>query len=70
LDQLVNSLKSKKGVTINGQLLIFNKIPVQTDNAADTLIGGSAASWFIADKDGDTINNGNGPGPNDCVQVI
>jgi Ca2+-binding RTX toxin-like protein len=58
LDALVNPLKSKKGVTVNGQALILNSSTVQTDNAADSLIGGGGATWFIRDKDGDTLNNG------------
>jgi hypothetical protein len=67
LDQLVNPLK--KGVTVNGQFLVLNKTTVQNDNAPDSLFGGSAANWFIIDKD-DTVNNGNGPGPNDRLTVI
>jgi Ca2+-binding RTX toxin-like protein len=70
LDQLVNPLKSKKGVTVNGQLLMLNSTTLQPDHAADSLIGGSGSNWFIRDKDGDTINNGSGPGPNDRVTVI
>jgi Ca2+-binding RTX toxin-like protein len=70
LDQLVNPLKRKNGVTVNGQLLVLDQTTVQTDNAADSLIGGGGPNWFIRDKDGDTINNGNGPGPNDRLTVI
>jgi predicted outer membrane repeat protein len=70
LNQLVNPLKSKNGVTINGKVLVFNKTTVQTDNAAGKLIGGSGPNWFIEDKDGDTINDGNDPGPNDRLMVI
>jgi hypothetical protein len=70
LDQLVNPLKSKNGVTVNGQSLVFNKTTVQTNNAADSLIGGGGLNWFITDKDGDTINNGNGPGSNDRRMMI
>jgi hypothetical protein len=69
LDQLVNPLKSKKGVTFNGQLLMLNSRTLQDDNAADSLIGGSGANWFIRDKE-DTINNGQGPGPKDRLLVI
>jgi hypothetical protein len=69
LDQLVNPLKSKKGVVVNGQLLMLNSSTVHDDNAVDRLIGGSGANWFIKDKE-DTINNGNGPGPNDRLLVI
>jgi autotransporter-associated beta strand protein len=69
LDSLVNPLKSKKGVTVNGQVLMLNSTTVQDDNAADSLIGGSGANWFIRDKE-DTIDNGNGPGPNDRLTVI
>jgi hypothetical protein len=72
LDSLVNPLR--KGVTYNGQFLIFNKTTVRTDNAADTLTGGSGTSaptWFIEDKDGDTIDHGAGPRPNiDRLLVI
>jgi hypothetical protein len=69
LDQLVNPLKSKKGVVVNGRLLMLNSSTVHDDNAVDRLIGGSGANWFIKDKE-DTINNGNGPGPNDRLTVI
>jgi hypothetical protein len=72
LDSLVNPLR--KGVTYNGQFLIFNKTTVRTDNAADTLTGGTgtnAPTWFIEDKDGDTIDHGAGPRPNiDRLLVI
>jgi hypothetical protein len=72
LDQLVNPLKSKTGVTVNGQVLIFNKTTVQTNNSADKLTGGSGPNWFIVDKDGDTITSGgsSGPTPNDRLLVI
>ena len=70
LDQLVNPLKSKNGVTVNGQLLMISKVTVQNDNAADSLIAGSGANWFVAGSDGDTINNGTGPGPNDRLTRI
>jgi hypothetical protein len=73
LDQLVNPLKSKTGVTVNGQQLVFNKTTVQTNNAADTLIGGSGPNWFITDKDGDTVTNssgGSGPLQTDRLLVI
>jgi hypothetical protein len=44
---------------------------VQPDNVLDILIGGSGPNWFIADKeDVCSINNGNGPGPNDRLTVI
>jgi hypothetical protein len=69
LDQLVNPLKSKKGVTVNGLVLMLNSTTVQNDAAADSLRGSSGPNWFIRDKD-DVINNGNGPGPNDRVTVI
>jgi hypothetical protein len=69
LDQLVNPLRSKNGVTVNGQLLMLNKTTVQNDNAPDSLVGGGGANWFIEDKD-DTINNGNGPGQNYRLTVI
>src|SRR5262249_35470251 len=73
LDQLVNPLKSKKGVTVNGQLLILNSSTVQADNAADSLRGGSGNNWFIRDRDGDTITNsqgGQGPLMTDRLLVI
>jgi Ca2+-binding RTX toxin-like protein len=69
LDQLVNPLKSKNGVTVNGQVLVFNKNTVQNDNVRDYLFSGTGANWFIRDAD-DIINNGNGPGLNDRVTVI
>jgi hypothetical protein len=68
LDQLVNPLK--KGVTVNGQFLVLNRTTVKTDNAADSLIGGSGPTWFIVDKDGDTINHGKGPRLLDRLTVI
>jgi hypothetical protein len=67
LDGLVNPLK--KGVTVNGQFLVFNKTTVQNDNTPDSVVGGSAPNWFIADND-DTINNGIGPGPKDRLLRI
>jgi hypothetical protein len=69
LDQLVNPLKSKNGVTVNGQVLVLNKTTVQNDNARDYLFGGTGQNWFIRDAD-DVINNGSGPGLNDRVTVI
>jgi Ca2+-binding RTX toxin-like protein len=67
LDQLVNPLK--KGVTVNGQFLVINKTTVLNDNPGDSLIGGSGPNWFVA-VGNDTINNGNGPGPNDRLTRI
>jgi hypothetical protein len=69
LDQLVNPLKSKKGVTVDGLLLMLNSTTVQSDNAADSLLGGSGLNWFIKDK-ADIIDNGTGPGANDRLSVI
>jgi hypothetical protein len=69
LDSLVTPLKSKKGVTVNGQVLMLNSSTVQDDNAVDSLLGGGGANWFIRDKE-DTINNGSGPGKNDRLLVI
>jgi hypothetical protein len=67
LDSLVNPLK--KGITVNGQFLVFNKTTVSIDNPGDSLMGGSGPNWFIV-VGNDTINNGNGPGPNDRLLRI
>ena len=67
-DKRVNALK--KGVTVNGQFLLFDKSTVQNDNVRDFLFSGLGRNWFIADRSDDVINNGNGPGPNDRLTWI
>jgi hypothetical protein len=66
-DQRVNALR--RGVTVNGQAVVLNKTTVQNDGAADTLLSGAGLNWLIADSD-DTINDGNGPGPNDRLTRV
>jgi hypothetical protein len=50
-NQLVNPLLSRKGVTVNGQVLMLNKSTVQDDTAVDTLVAGGGATWFIKDRE-------------------
>jgi hypothetical protein len=63
----VNALR--KGITVNNQTYALDKSTVFDDSSPDSLTGGVGQNWFFADHD-DTIDNGNGPGPNDRLTKV
>jgi hypothetical protein len=66
-DQRVNALR--KEIVLNGQTYALNTSTVLQDSAPDSLMGGGGQNWFFFDQ-GDIINNGAGPGPNDRVTRV